>query len=77
MGILISKNKLTKLNKTSKGNNPSSKLGHFVPKKLVKPIYYAIFDSNMRYGCEIWGQNFNTLLRYIEKLQNKENIWST
>ena len=25
----------------------------------------------MRYGCQIWGQNFNTLLRDIEKLQNK------
>ena len=25
----------------------------------------------MRYGCQTWGQNFNTLLRDIEKLQNK------
>ena len=25
----------------------------------------------MRYGCQIWGQNFNTLLRDIEKLQTK------
>ena len=25
----------------------------------------------MRYGCQIWGQNFNTLLRDIERLQNK------
>ena len=25
----------------------------------------------MKYECQIWGQNFNTLLRDIEKLQNK------
>ena len=25
----------------------------------------------MRYGCQILGQNFSTLLRDIEKLQNK------
>ena len=25
----------------------------------------------MRCGCQTWGQNFNTLLRDIEKFQNK------
>ena len=48
-----------------------AKLRHYVPKKRLKSIYYVIFDSNMRYGCQTWGQNFNTLLRDIEKLQNK------
>lgn len=71
MSILTSKNKLTKLNKTSKGNNPSSKLGHFVPKKLVKPIYYAIFDSNMRciydFGGKISALCLDTLRSYKTK----------
>ena len=48
-----------------------AKLRHYVPKKVLKSIYYVIFDSNMKYGCQIWGQNSNTLLRDIEKLQNK------
>ena len=48
-----------------------AKLRHYVSKKVLKSIYYAIFDSNMRYGCQILGQNFNTLLRDIEKLQSK------
>ena len=48
-----------------------AKLRHCVPKKVLKSIYYVIFDSNMRYGCQIWRQNFNTLLRDIEKLQTK------
>ena len=50
-----------------------ARLRHYVPKKILKSIYYAIFDFNMKYGCQIWGQNLNTLLslRDIEKLQNK------
>ena len=48
-----------------------AKLRHYVPKKVLKSIYYVIFDSNMKYSCQIWGQNSNTLLRDIEKLQNK------
>ena len=26
-------------------------LRHYVPKKVLKSIYYVIFDSNIRYGC--------------------------
>ena len=36
------------------------KLRHDVPKKVLKLIYYAVFDSNIRYTCQIWGQNFST-----------------
>ena len=57
--------------KLAGGTGILAKLRHYVPKKVLKSIYYTIFDSNMRYGCQIWGQNFNTLLRDIEKLQNK------
>ena len=57
--------------KLAGGTGILAKLRHYVPKKVLKSIYYVIFDSNMRYGCQIWGQiNFNTLLRDIEKLQN-------
>ena len=44
---------------------------HYVPKKVLKSIYYAIFDSNMRNGYQIWGENFNTHPRDIEKLATK------
>ena len=47
-----------------------ARLRQYVPKK-VKSICYAIFDFNMRYGCQIWGENFKTFLRDIEKLKNK------
>ena len=34
-------------------------------------MYYAIFDSNMRNGCQIWWQDVNTVLRDIEKLKKE------
>ena len=71
MSILISKNKLTQKQKIARATGILAKLRHYVPKKILKFMYYTIFDSNMKYGCQIWGQNFNTLLRDIEKLQNK------
>ena len=42
-----------------------AKLGHYVSRKTFRSIYYALFDSNLRYACQIWGQNANT---YIEKM---------
>ena len=35
------------------------KLRYFVPANLLRTVYYAIFDSYLRYGCEVWGQNKN------------------
>ena len=71
MSILISKTKLTQKQKLARETGILANLRHYVPKKILKFMYYTIFDSNMKYGCQIWGQNFNTLLRDIEKLQNK------
>ena len=34
-------------------------------------MYYAMFDSNMRNGCQIWWQDVNTVLRDIEKLKKE------
>ena len=57
--------------KLARATGVLAKLRHYVTQKVLKSRYYAIFDSNMRYRCHIWGQNFNTLFRDIEKLQNK------
>ena len=49
-----------------------SKIRHYVPKYLLRTIYYAIFNSHLIYGCEIWGQDQNnTLFRNLIKLQEK------
>ena len=39
-----------------------SKIRHYVPKFLLKTIYYSIFNSHLIYGCEVWGQNQNNVL---------------
>ena len=49
-----------------------SKIRHYVPKFLLKTIYYSIFNSHLIYGCEVWGQNQNNVLVHrLQKLQEK------
>ena len=45
---------------------------NYVPKFLLKTIYYSIFNSHLIYGCEVWGQNQNNVLVHrLQKLQEK------
>ena len=32
-----------------------SKIRYFIKFPLLRTIYYAIFDTHLRYGCQIWG----------------------
>ena len=49
-----------------------AKIRHYVPKYLLKTIYYSIFNSHLIYGCEVWGQNENNVLvQRLQKLQEK------
>ena len=34
-----------------------SKIRHYVPKHLLRTLYYSLFNSHLIYACEIWGQN--------------------
>ena len=42
-----------------------------VTSDLLKAIYYSVFDSYIRYACQVWGQSKNRLLIQIGKCQNK------
>ena len=46
------------------------KIRHYVPKFLLKTLYYTIFHSHLIYTCQIWGQGSNTLNK-IQPLQDK------
>ena len=46
------------------------KIRHYVPKFLLKTLYYTIFYSHLIYACQIWGQSSNTLNK-IQPLQDK------
>ena len=47
------------------------KLRYFVSENLLRTVYFAIFDSYLRYGCQVWGQNKNTGTNEISRLQDK------
>ena len=46
------------------------KIRHYVPKFLLKTLYYTIFHSHLIYSCQIWGQN-QSILNKIQPLQDK------
>ena len=52
MSILILKKQIeTVKQKLAREAGVLPKLRHYVPKKVLKLLYYAVFDSNMRYSC--------------------------
>ena len=48
-----------------------SKIRYFVSANLLRTIYFAIFDSYLRYGCQVWGQNKNARTKEITLIQDK------
>ena len=49
-----------------------SKVRHYVSNIDLKNIYHAIFESHLRYGCQIWYQFGTQLTREkVDKLQKK------
>ena len=48
-----------------------SKIRHYVPKWLLRTIYFSLFNSHLIYGCEVWRQKNTALFRKIQELQDK------
>ena len=57
--------------KLSRSCDLLAKLRYYIKPDLLRTVYFAIFDSIMRYALQVWSQNRNTTLKEIEKLQNK------
>ena len=57
--------------KLSKGCSLLAKLRCYIKSDLLRAVYFAIFDSIMRYDLQMWGQNKNATFKEIKKLQNK------
>ena len=57
--------------KPSRGCGLIAKLRYYIKRDLLRTVYFAIFDSIMRYALQVWGQNKNATFKEIEKLQNK------
>ena len=44
---------------------------HYVPKNILRTIYYKFFSSLLTYALQIWGQSSNKHICRLEKLQSK------
>ena len=58
-------------NKLARTNGIISKLRHYVSTKTLINVYYALFNSHLQYGCQLWGLTESTISRPIFNLQKK------
>ena len=56
--------------KLSKAVSLLSKIRYYVPRYLLRTIYFSVFNSHMIYTCQIWGQN-KCKIKKISELQDK------
>ena len=49
----------------NKANALLFKMRKYVSPKILRSIYFAIFDSYLSYCCLIWAQNFGTIQRIV------------
>ena len=47
-----------------------AKICHYIPKFILKTLYYALFNSHLIYVCQIWGQK-EIMIRKRLDLKNK------
>ena len=57
--------------KLSRANGMLSKIRHYVNNNTLRTIYFGIFESILNYGSQIWGQNQNTNIQRLIKLQDR------
>ena len=51
------------------------KVRQFVNIKILKSIYYAIFDCHLNYASTVWGQNINSMNRLIIMQKKLSILW--
>ena len=57
--------------KLEKSTDLLAKLRYFISANLLRIVYFAIFDSYLCYGCQVWGQNKNASSNESSRLQDK------
>ena len=43
------------------------KIRKYVSPKILRSIYFAIFDSHLSYCCLVWAQNFSSIKQILQK----------
>ena len=49
--------------------NLENQLKYFVSSNLLRTVYFAIFDSYLCSGSQVWGENKNTSTKEIASIQ--------
>ena len=57
--------------KLDKANGILAKLRYYISADTLRTIYYALFDSHMRYARQIWGQSHSKTFDMIQGAQKK------
>ena len=57
--------------KLSRAYGLLAKVRYYLSLKLLRTLYFSIFESHLRYGCQIWGQHSNHNLNDTANLQRK------
>ena len=55
--------------KLRRANGALSKIRHYVPTNILLSVFHAIFNSHMRYVCQLWGQSETVSTRRVLILQ--------
>ena len=51
--------------KLNRANAVLFKIRKYVSPKILRSIYFAIFDSHLSYCCLVWAQNFSSIKRIL------------
>ena len=57
--------------KLNRANGILAKLRHHLPSDILKTVYYSLFDTHLRYACQVWGQSNSDILVMVQRAQNK------
>ena len=57
--------------KLNRANGILAKLRYYVSPDTLKTIYYALFDSHMRYACQIWDHSCSKTLDMMQSVRAK------
>ena len=77
LGVLLDEHLLFKdqintlKQKLNRANGILAKLRHHLPSDILKTIYYFLFDTHLRYACQVWGQSNSDILVMVQRAQNK------
>ena len=77
LGVLLDEHLLFKdhintlKQKLNRANGILAKLRHHLPSDILKTVHYSLFDTHLRYACQVWGQSNSDILVMVQRAQNK------